>query len=595
MAPVDPAPCPDGEPTPVAVVGNADGVAGRVEGTVAGLPAFDVTVVSSAEEALDTRPACVLITAGGERDPLSVARVLTAADGDLPVVSVTAETGEYDPASVLDAGVTAMLTVTEATDPTAVGEVLEAETGTYRRRSRQRRDSSVLDSMLSELPVHMFVKDDDARHVRVSDARYDSEELLGRTDHEVCDEISPETGPHADDLRVLESGEPILNTEEYAAADDEWHLTSKAPWYDDGEIVGLVGLSIDITERKRRQQLLRNTSRLLRAIVHASPLPIAVHGPEGTVQLWNAAAEELFGWTEGEIVGDAVPPQIPAEQRGEFRALLDRAKAEGSVSGVGIVGQSRTGDRLDLQVSASTVEPTGDDERIVTIYSDVTTLRERERRIERRKQRLEAFTTVLAHDLRNPLQVIQGQLEHAADPEFDEAAVGRALDRIGLILDDVLTLAQQDPVVDDAEPTRLSGVARKAWEDGTGELVVESDCTIDAAPDRLRRLLSHLFENARCHAGEDGALTVRIGCTDDGFFVADDGDGIDDEEKGRVLEPGYSTSPGQTGYGLSIVQEIAAAHGWSVTLEDGPDGGALVRFTDVAFADADPVKRKQCE
>lgn len=594
MEPVDTVSCPDGEPIPVGVVGSEDGGADRVGGTIAEVSGYDGTVVSTAGDALEMEPACVLLVADGQRDVLAVARRLTEAESDLPVVCVTDESEAYDPGAVLEAGVSAMLTEAEATDPGALGAVLGAETEAYRRRQRHRRDSSILDSMLSELPVHMFVKDDAAEHVRVSDAHHDRGESLGRTDREVCPEFSAETGSHADDMDVLASGEPILNAEEYAPDEDEWYLTSKAPWYDGDEIVGLVGISIDITDRKRRQELLRNTSRLLRAIVHASPLPIAVHGADGTVQLWNSAAEDLFGWTEGEIVGDSVPPQIPADQRDAFAELLERAKTEESVSGVGITGQSRTGDRLDLQLSASIVEPTGEDERIVTIYSDVTPLKERERRLERRKERLETFTTVLAHDLRNPLQVIQGQLEHAADPAFDRAAVGRALDRIRMILDDVLTLAQQDPVVDDAEPTRLSEAAREAWGDGPGELVVENDCVMNAAPGRLRRLLSHLFENARCHGG-DGPVRVRVDATADGFYVADDGEGIDDDEKGRVLQPGYSTSPGQTGYGLSIVQEIAAAHGWKVALADGADGGALIRITNVAVADTDeaPVKTRE--
>lgn len=578
-------------PASVLVVGTSDGLGGRLRATLDDLSGFEVTVVGSVEDGTPVSADCIVLTAGLSRDVLAVAAELSEgrSPGDRecpPVVCVVEDPASYSGPAVLEADVAALVdakTIPDGpVDGTEFHETLESVTETYRKRRQQRRDSSVLDSMLGELPVHMFVKDDQARHVRVSDARHDPADLLGNADHEVWSELSEGTGSHADDLRVLESGESILNKEEYSTIEDEWFLTSKAPWYEDGDIVGLVGLSIEITERKQRQQLLRNTSRLLRAIVHASPLPIVVHAADGSVQLWNAAAEELFGWTEDEVIGDSMPPSVPPEERETFGDLLERASSDGTIPGVDIQGRTRDGDRLDLQLSAATVEPTGEDERIVTIYSDVTELKERERRLRRRKQRIEAFTAVLAHDLRNPLQVIEGQLETIEGPSVDTAAIDRSLNRIEAIVNDVLTLADEEPVVDDSEPTRLSVVASEAWmspPDAT--LEVESDCTVRAEPQRLRRLFGHLFENACVHGSTDRPLAVRVGCTDDGFYVADDGVGIDDDEKDRVLEPGYSTSPGETGYGLNIVREIAAAHGWEVSVTDSREGGAEFRFTGV--------------
>jgi signal transduction histidine kinase len=68
---------------------------------------------------------------------------------------------------------------------------------------------------------------------------------------------------------------------------------------------------------------------------------------------------------------------------------------------------------------------------------------------------------------------------------------------------------------------------------------------------------------------------------DGGFFVEDDGPGIEPENRDRVCERGYSTSPGGTGFGLSIVAEVAAAHGWDFEITDGSDGGARFEFTGV--------------
>lgn len=81
-------------------------------------------------------------------------------------------------------------------------------------------------------------------------------------------------------------------------------------------------------------------------------------------------------------------------------------------------------------------------------------------------------------------------------------------------------------------------------------------------------------------------LTVTIGDLDGGFFVANDGCGIPEDERDRVLLSGYSTAQAGTGLGLSIVKEVANAHDWSVTVDESDAGGA--RFE---FRGADTVER----
>ncbi len=85
-------------------------------------------------------------------------------------------------------------------------------------------------------------------------------------------------------------------------------------------------------------------------------------------------------------------------------------------------------------------------------------------------------------------------------------------------------------------------------------------------------------EHGRC---ADGAapVTVSVGTTDDGFYVADDGVGIPPEERDDVFERGYTTSDTGTGFGLAIVVEVAQAHGWSVSVTESEDGGARFEFT----------------
>ena len=103
--------------------------------------------------------------------------------------------------------------------------------------------------------------------------------------------------------------------------------------------------------------------------------------------------------------------------------------------------------------------------------------------------------------------------------------------------------------------------------------------TIQADYDRLCQLLENLFRNAIDHCGED--VTVRVGCLDDGFYIEDDGPGIPADAREEVFEVGHSTSPDGTGFGLSIVKDIAESHGWEITITEGTTGGARFEITGI--------------
>jgi signal transduction histidine kinase len=237
---------------------------------------------------------------------------------------------------------------------------------------------------------------------------------------------------------------------------------------------------------------------------------------------------------------------------------------------------------------------------VVGIGRDISRRRAYEQRLERQNERLDEFTSIVSHDLRNPLTVAEGHLE-LARAECDSDAlekVSRAHGRMRALIDDLLTFARAGETAIDLEPVALGDIVGECWqtvEADRATLVVEGDRQVRADPAKLRRLLENLLRNSVEHGSAGGrapdddtdhsgeTATVSVGVVEDadrhGFYVADDGPGIPPDDRERVFEGGYSTSEDGTGFGLKIVQRIAEAHGWTVTATESEAGGARFEVT----------------
>jgi signal transduction histidine kinase len=233
------------------------------------------------------------------------------------------------------------------------------------------------------------------------------------------------------------------------------------------------------------------------------------------------------------------------------------------------------------------------EQRAHVMLTDGTDLKEMEQELQRtvaelsdKNDRLERFASVVSHDLRNPLNVAAGHLELVDAPDDEERLqkVAAALDRIDDLVNDLLDLAREGRTIDDPDPLDFRAVVQACWETvdtGQIDLVLDLDATILADEDRLMQLFENLFRNAREHAGDD--VTVTVGELDDanGFFVADDGPGVPEDQREDVFEPGTTSMSGGTGLGLNIVREIARGHGWTVELTESADSGARFEFAGV--------------
>jgi signal transduction histidine kinase len=231
----------------------------------------------------------------------------------------------------------------------------------------------------------------------------------------------------------------------------------------------------------------------------------------------------------------------------------------------------------------------------------------RERTLAEQNERLEAFASVVSHDLRNPLNVVTGSLEVAqaeADSEHVDRAI-RAAGRMEALIDRMLTLARAGDDIGETRDVHIGEVARSAWsvvDSRRAELRVDDDLgRTEADPDRLQEAFENLFRNsvehgstgnrtgsgdAVEHGGDGVAVAVGTLADGDGFFVADDGPGIPPEKRGDAFDAGYSTSADGTGFGLRIVKQVATAHGWQVWIADDPElGGARFEVSGVDVAE----------
>lgn len=192
----------------------------------------------------------------------------------------------------------------------------------------------------------------------------------------------------------------------------------------------------------------------------------------------------------------------------------------------------------------------------------------------------------LSHDAQNFLGIIYGRLELAReDSQLEHLdAIERATQRLEELIEDTRMLLETGDLVTDVEEVSLDDVVQEAWEaedTAHATLVATTLEKVVADRSRLHQLLANLFRNAVELAAADVTVTVGMLPEDTGFYVEDNGPGIDPSEQYDVMKFAYSTAEGHTGLGLNIVQWIARDHGWNITITDGQKSGTRFEFVGV--------------
>lgn len=379
------------------------------------------------------------------------------------------------------------------------------------------------------------------------------------------------------------------------------HVGGPREWTDDeidfaDDIADIVHRVLRNQEQRERERELKQTNALLSTLFETLPVGVVAEDTSRNILTANDRVCEMFGLdvNPDDIVGRDCE-QFAHEISDMFvdattfvdwvNDVVDRNEAVYNEEWTLVDGRTFTCSHKPIDL----IDGAGH----LWVCRDITQFKEREAALQRERDRLDEFAGVVSHDLRNPLNVIDGRLE-LVQKECDSEhldSIDNAIDRMSAIIEDVLWLAREGKDIRSTEPVDLQQAVDQAWElvvEETGDASLEyadtatSQLTIEADIKRLCQLFENLLANALAHAGPD--VTVTVGRLPTGFYIEDDGPGIPSEEREDVFTAGYSTSQDGTGFGLTIVERIVDAHGWEIQVTDGADGGARFEITGFEFA-----------
>ncbi|MFC7176958.1 hybrid sensor histidine kinase/response regulator [Halosegnis marinus] len=340
-------------------------------------------------------------------------------------------------------------------------------------------------------------------------------------------------------------------------------------------------------EQYHASRALKRSEETFSKVVRNSSDVIGIVDTSGRFTYISPACEHTLGYEQAELVGESAFEYMPPSDRqtamDEFFTAVENPDYKPVIE---FQFEDPEGGWTHVEARGTNLF---DDEVVngfVVNARDVTEQKKREQALRQQNERLRDMRKVVSHDLKNPIGVTADALEM-----YRETGEGKWLDKIDnaaermdALIDQVVALSADETTVSDLEQTSFKQVVKLAWETVPTEnatLYVEDSKELEADPARLRQALENLIRNAVEHSR--GEVDVRVGTTDEGIYFEDDGPGIDEEDRERVFESGYTTRTGNTGFGLSIVNQIVIGHGWEIAVSESDRGGARFEVTGITF------------
>lgn len=378
-------------------------------------------------------------------------------------------------------------------------------------------------------------------------------------------------------------------------------------------LVAIWAVALAVTRYLDATREIRDDRARMRAILDTSVDGMITIDANGRIELFNRAAERIFGHAADDVIGKNVSMLMPAPHRDHHDDYLRRYLAGGEPRIIGrgreVEGLRADGTLVPIDLAVADV-PLATGRVFTASIREITERRraERERealvqRLEQKNAELERFTYTVSHDLKSPLVTIRGflgTLERSARSgdvarlTADIARIAAAADRMRQLLDDVLELSRIGRVASHPIDVPLGPIVAQALEALDGvireahvEVVVAPDLpVVRGDPTRITEVVQNLVENAIKFMGDQPAPRIEIGQRDGGgapvFYVRDNGMGIDPRYHDKIfgLFEKLRRDREGTGVGLALVRRIVEVHGGRVWVESAGEGaGSTFCFT----------------
>lgn len=481
------------------------------------------------------------------------------------------------------------------------------------------RERGLLRTVVNNLPDRIFAKDTESRFIINNDAHLralgtqSQSEVVGKTDFDFRPRALADA-MFMDDQEVIHSGKRIVEKEEQTvdpSGRTGFRLVTKVPMRDNqGTIVGLVGISRDVTERKQAEEALKESERKYHDLFNNAVQGIFQSSVDGRLLSANTALLTMLGYDSFEELASMNLADVYANPD-ERRALSMKLVEQGSCSNVELVLRRKDGTIVNaLEHSRAVKDAAGNVTAFEGIIEDITERRALESRVQEYVAALKTsqetlaelnaqkdrLFSILSHDLRSPFTSILGFCEILLDENEDVteaerkqfvghmqnsarqqmALLNKLLDwsrlETGRIKFDI-----QDVDLSLAVATSVSshlGIAKKKeitlQSTLPKQLMTRGDVTM------IMQVFNNLISNALKFTPAQGLISVDLTeSKDDQWVLAvkDTGAGIpkDDFKKLFKIEEKYTRKglAGEegTGLGLSVVHEILKKHSGSITVE----------------------------
>jgi PAS domain S-box-containing protein len=327
--------------------------------------------------------------------------------------------GHYEAAGIRKDGAIVPLDLSIVTMPWQgnIATVLYLRDITERKLAEEalRAERDRLETMTQNMGAGMAIISRDYRTVWANKVL---KQIFGEVEGKSCYSTynqNPDICPECGVRKVFETGIAQV-IHEQVGKDKEgntiWSQIIATPIRDkEGNITAALEIVVPITERKRAEEALRETTQTLEALIQASPLPIFVLDRERIVKTWNPAAERTFGWGAQEIIGHQYPA-IPKEKMDEADALFLRA-LESGLTGVETHRQRKDGLLIDVSISAAPLQDSrGNINGIMAVIADITERKKLQEQLIQ-TEKLAAVGTLaygIAHEFNN---ILAGMLANA--------------------------------------------------------------------------------------------------------------------------------------------------------------------------------------